>query len=201
MIVAFGDSLTEGIGTTAGANRRYPDVLSGRLGSTVLNVGIGGNRLLRDGYGQAGLLRFQRDVLDVPGATHVIIALGTNDIGLATAHDTPQPGAAQLIEGLGSLAQRARAAGLVPVGATLPPTGDTIYPGFHTEAGAKIRVAVNEWVRATADFAGVLDMDLAVRDPARPTHYLPAFDSGDHLHPNDAGAAAFAHQIDLAVFA
>ncbi|GII57327.1 hypothetical protein Pth03_57160 [Planotetraspora thailandica] len=201
VVVAFGDSLTDGTGTTSGANRRYPDHLSRRLGVPVLNLGISGNRLLRDGAGEAGLTRFQRDALDVPGVSHVIIELGTNDIGLATMDGRPRPEAREIVDGLYALARRARAAGVVPIGATLPPTEGAVYEGFHTAQGDRVRDEVNAWIRGTAEFAAVLDIDAALRDPSRPTRYDPGLDSGDHLHPNDAGAAAMAQAISAAVFA
>jgi len=113
---------------------------------------------------------------------------------------TPAPTADQLVEGLTTLARAARAKGVVPIGATLPPTGGTPYEGFDTPDLALARQAVNTWVRSTAEFSGVVDVDRAVRDPDRPTHYRVDFDSGDHLHPNDAGAEAIARSIDLEVF-
>ncbi|WP_248966131.1 GDSL-type esterase/lipase family protein [Sphaerisporangium perillae] len=200
VIVAFGDSLTDGDGTTPGANQRYPDHLSRRLKTPVLNMGIAGNRLLRDGFGEAGLSRFQRDALEVPGVTHVIVELGINDIGLAAVYDLPRPAADDLIEGLTSLARQARAAGVVPVGATLPPFEGTVFPGYYTEEGDRTRGAVNAWVRRTPEFAAVLDIDAALRDPRRPSSYRADLDTGDHLHPSDAGAAAIAAAIDPAVF-
>jgi lysophospholipase L1-like esterase len=200
VVAAFGDSLTDGTGTTNGANRRYPDHLSRRLSASVLNLGISGNRLLRDGFGTAGISRFRRDVLDLSGVTHVIIELGTNDIGLATMHDLPQPGPDEIIAGLTFLARIARAAGVIPIGATLPPTGGTRLLGFYSDEGEAIRVAVNDWARSTSEFHAVLDIDRAVRDPDRTSFYGSDFDSGDHLHPNDNGAAAIAEAIDLDVF-
>ncbi len=200
VVAAFGDSLTDGTGTTNGANGRYPDYLSRRLGASVANLGISGNRLLRDGFGTAGISRFRRDVLSLSGATHVIIELGTNDIGLATMYGLPQPGPDEIIAGLASLARMARAAGVVPIGTTLPPTGGTQLSGFYSEAGEAVRSAVNDWARATAEFHTVLDIDRAVRDPRRPSFYRSDLDSGDHLHPNDKGASAIAEAIDPDVF-
>jgi lysophospholipase L1-like esterase len=199
VVVAFGDSLTDGHGTTHGADQRYPDQLARRLGAPVLNVGISGNRLLCAGYGDSGMDRFQRDVLDVPGVTHVIIALGVNDIGLATAYGEPQPTAGQIISGLTTLADQARAAGVVPVGATLPPNQDTTYVNFHTTKGEHIRQAVNDWIRVNEAYAAVLDIDAALRDPNRPARCRADLDSGDGLHPNDSGAAAMAQAMDLSV--
>jgi lysophospholipase L1-like esterase len=200
VVAAFGDSLTDGTGTTSGANRRYPDHLSRRLSTSVLNLGLSGNRLLRDGFGAAGISRFRRDVLSLSGVTHVIIELGTNDIGLATMHDLPQPSPDEIIAGLTSLARMARAAGVIPIGATLPPTGGTRLLGFYSDQGEAIRTEVNDWVRRTTEFHAVLDIDRAVRDPDRTNFYRLDLDSGDHLHPNDNGAAAIAEVIDRGVF-
>ena len=196
-IAAFGDSLINGDGTTAGAGRRFPDQLARRAGQPVLNLGISGNRLLRDGFGQAGLSRFESDVLGIPGVTHAIIALGINDIGFAGLYNLPAPPAEDITGGLTSLARRARAAGLTPVGGTLPPCEGTTYPGFFSVAGEDTRAKVNEWIRGTAEFEAVIDIDAALRDPDRPAFLSPTFDSGDHLHPNDDGAQAMARIIDL----
>jgi lysophospholipase L1-like esterase len=200
LVVAFGDSLTDGHGTSHGTDQRYPDHLARRLGAPVLNTGISGNRLLCEGYGDSGLSRFKRDVLDVPGVTHVIIALGVNDIGLATMFGEPQPAADEIIAGLASLAGQARAAGVVPIGGTLPPNEGTTYDNFHTAKGESIRQTVNEWIRTTNEYAAVLDIDDALRDPHRPARYRANLDSGDGLHPNDSGAAAMANALDLTVF-
>jgi lysophospholipase L1-like esterase len=208
VVAAFGDSLTDGVGTTLGANCRYPDYVARRLGRGVLNLGIGGNRLLRDGFGEAGLTRFERDVLHIPGVSHVIVQLGINDIGLAgTMRLLPAPTAEDIIDGLTSLAQRARAAGITPICATLPPCAglasipreETPFPGYFSEAGEQIRLGVNEWIRSTSEFEAVLDIDAALEDPDRPGFLAPDFDSGDHLHPADAGASAMAQAIDPAV--
>lgn len=193
VVVCFGDSLTEGVGAAAG--RSYPDVLARRLGTKVWNAGISGNRLLSDGYGDSGLARFRRDALDVPDVTHVVVELGINDLGMV-----PAPTADQLIAGLTTLARAARAAGVRPLGATLPPTGGTPFEGFDTPELEQARQAVNAWVRTTDEFVAVVDVDLALRDPAHPTRYRADLDSGDHLHPSDAGAAAIAGSIDLEVF-
>jgi lysophospholipase L1-like esterase len=201
VIVAFGDSITAGNGTTPDTNNRYPDHLARALGRTVLNLGISANRLLRDGFGNSGVARFERDVLAVEGATHVLIQLGTNDLGQAARYNLPVPSAAELIGGLTALARRARYAGITPILATLPPARHTPYPGYLTDEGETIRVAVNEWVRGTGECQAVLDIDAALRDPQDPTRPRAELDSGDALHPNDAGAAAIVDAIDPAVFA
>lgn len=198
VVVCFGDSLTEGVGTSDGHS--YPDVLSRRLGAKVWNAGIGGNQLLRDGYGESGLRRYHRDVLDVPGVTHVVVELGINDIGLAAMDGHPVPGAELITTGLATLARAARHAGVTAIGATLSPNGGALFPGHHSPEGERVRQAVNAWIRSGAEFTAVVDIDVALRDPDRPTWYRPDLDSGDHLHPNDAGAEAIAHSIDLDVF-
>ncbi|GAB2808440.1 SGNH/GDSL hydrolase family protein [Actinocorallia aurea] len=203
VIVAFGDSLTDGSGTTPGAHQRYPDHLWRRLGARVLNTGIGGNRLLANGFGPAGMLRFADDALAVPGATHVIIALGVNDLGLAGSAGQREVAAAELIAGYTALAARAREAGVVPVGATLPPFGGVVHPGWHTARGEKTRTEFNAWMRAAASsgvFAGHLDMDRALRDPARPALLRDDLHFGDGLHPNDDGARAIAEAVSPAAF-
>ncbi|HEV2635006.1 MAG TPA: SGNH/GDSL hydrolase family protein [Actinocrinis sp.] len=199
IVAAFGDSLTSGDGSTAGTNRRYPDNLARRLGHPVLNLGISGNRLLRDGYGQAGLTRFQRDVLEIPGVSHVIIELGINDLGQAGPQRQPQPSAADLIGGLTTLARRARDAGVVPIVATLPPFRDTIYPGAFTELGEQTRQAVNDWIRTAAEAESVVDIAAALDDPDHPGRLHPDLDSGDRLHPNDLGYQAIADAVDLSI--
>jgi lysophospholipase L1-like esterase len=188
VVVCFGDSLTEG-------GRSYPDFLSRRLGLKVWNAGIAGNRLLQHGFGASGLTRFEDDVLAVPGVTHVVVQLGVNDLGM-----TPAPTADQLIAGLTTLARAARAAGVKALGATLPPTGGTSYQGFDTPDLDRARQAVNSWLRGTHEFTAVVDVHQALHDPAHPARCRPEFDSGDHLHPNAAGAEAIARSIDLEVF-
>ncbi len=200
VVAAFGDSLTDGSGTTPGAHQRYPDHLSRRLGLPVLNLGIGGNRLLRNGFGPAGLLRFQPDVLSVPGLTHVIIALGINDLGLPAMLGQPKTGAEEMIAGFTTLARLAREAGVAPIGATLPPYAGTTFPGYHSEKGDRIREAVNDWIRRTPEYHACLDIDAAVRDPERPSHFHADLHCGDGLHPNDEGARAMAHAIGLDAF-
>ncbi|WP_106398068.1 GDSL-type esterase/lipase family protein [Actinocorallia populi] len=200
LVAAFGDSLTDGSGTTPDAHQRYPDHLSRRLGLPVLNLGIGGNRLLCNGFGPAGLLRFQPDVLAVPGLTHVIIALGINDLGLSAAAGRPLCRADDLISGLTTLARLAREAGVVPIGATLPPYAGAAFPGYHCREGDRVRAAVNDWIRTTSEYRACLDVDAAVRDPRDPSRFHPDLHCGDGLHPNDAGARAMAHAVDLEAF-
>lgn len=200
-VVAFGDSITDGARSTPDINNRWPDVLARRLaarkgaGVAVLNAGISGNRVLGDGAGISALARFDRDVLMQTGVTHVVVMEGINDIGLARSN--PSPSAADLIAGHKQLIERAHARGLKIYGATLTPYEGAAY--FSPEGEAK-RQALNEWIRTSGAYDGVVDMDKATRDPAAPTKFLPAYDSGDHLHPGDAGYTAMGEAVDLALF-
>jgi lysophospholipase L1-like esterase len=195
-VVAFGDSITDGVGSSVDANRRWPDILAGRLGNArygVLNEGIGGNRILQDAYdvgsGPSGLSRFDSDVLDRAGARVVIIDLGINDI---LRDDERDPG--KITAGLKDLTRLAHAHGLRVVGSTLAP-----YGGFHdyTASGEAVREQVNAEIRAGGVFDQVVDFDRILRDPAAPNLLRPAYDSGDGLHPNDAGYRAMADALDL----
>jgi lysophospholipase L1-like esterase len=208
--VAFGDSITDGFKSTVNANRRWPDYLSARLQAAgekiaVVNQGISGNRILHDSgmgqprFGPNALSRFDRDVLSVSGASHVVILIGINDIGMGSASRSPAEAvsADEIIAGLKQLALRAHARGLQVIGATLTPFAPAAY---FTEEGETKRQAVNAWIRTTTDYDRVIDFDAAVRDPANPRQLQPAYDSGDHLHPTDAGYKAMADSIDLGVF-
>ncbi|GID97019.1 SGNH/GDSL hydrolase family protein [Amorphoplanes digitatis] len=218
-VVAFGDSITDGAITTVDANHRWPDLLAGRLGNRdlgVLNKGIGGNRLLYDGntladgpfagigpiFGDSALRRFDRDVLAQPGARYVIVLLGINDIGQPGSIAPPSEAVTvdDLIFGYRQLIARAHERGLLIFGATMTPFQDTTIPGYYSEAGEAKRVAANRWIRTSGEYDGVIDFDRAVRDPAQPARMLAAYDSGDHLHPNDAGMAAMAGAIPLRLF-
>ncbi len=204
-IVTFGDSITDGARSTAGINGRWPDQLAKRLMARpggaklgILNAGIGGNRLLSnstDNFGINALARFDRDVLGQPGAAYVVVLEGINDIG--NARSNPSPSATDLIAAQQQIIERAHAHGLIIYGATLTPFEGAAY--FTPEGEAK-RVAVNNWIRTSKAFDGVIDFDAATRDPASPTKFLPLYDSGDHLHPNDAGYEAMAKSIDLNLF-
>ncbi|GLY27119.1 SGNH hydrolase [Kineosporia sp. NBRC 101731] len=199
-ISMFGDSITEGASSTPDANRRWPDLLAARMhqhaGTAtlgVLNEGIGGNRVVSENQGCAspsasGLRRFGHDVLDRPDVRVVVIALGINDIASGTPATT-------VIDGLTQLADRAHEHGLRVVGATLTPF--TCATGCLTPEKEQQRTLVNGWVRTAPEFDAVVDFDAAVRDPADPQRLLPANDSGDHLHPSDAGMAALAAAFDL----
>ncbi|MGD0907832.1 MAG: SGNH/GDSL hydrolase family protein, partial [Candidatus Acidiferrales bacterium] len=204
-IVTFGDSITEGARSTPDTNSRWPDVLAKRLmaqpGSVkpaVLNAGIGGNRVLTDALYNSGvdaLARFERDAVDQAGVAYVIVLEAINDIG--NARQNPTPTAEDLIAGHKQLIEVAHTKGLRIYGATVTPFEAANY--FTKEGEAK-REALNQWIRTSKAYDGVIDFDLATRDPANPTRLLPLYDSGDHLHPNDAGYKAMGDAIDLTLF-
>ena len=205
VVVAFGDSITDGARSTPDTNGRWPDhlmrrlVMQGGRSVAVINAGIGGNRLLSEGLPRAGmnaLARFDRDVLLQPGVTHVVIMEGINDIG--NARQNPSPGAADLIAAHRQLIARARARGLTVIGATLTPFEGAAY---WTAEGEAKRQALNQWIRSSGAYDGVIDFDAVTRDPASQTKFLPQYDSGDHLHPNDAGYKAMGEAVDLRLFA
>jgi lysophospholipase L1-like esterase len=216
-IVAFGDSITDGDQSTQDANRRWPDMLAARLQAperkdpiAVLNAGIGGNRILHDGAGPSGpkfgisaLARFDRDVLAQPGVKYVIVLEGINDIGQpdVAAPASERVTADEIIFGLGQLIRRAHKKDLRIFGGTLTPFEGAAFPGYYTPEREVMRQIVNRWIRATAPFDAVIDFDAAVRDPNHPTRLLPRYDSGDHIHPNDAGYRAMGEAVDLSVFA
>ena len=205
-VVAFGDSITDGWRSTSGANSNWPDVLADRLHADrstrdlgVLNMGISGNRILHDGWGPNALARFDRDVLAPGGVKYLILLEGINDIG--HAYDATKPydvvTAEDLITGLSQLARRAHTHGIKVFGATLTPY---LACGYSSAAGEKVREAVNEWIRTTSELDGFVDFDQATRDPAHPSVFSPAADSGDHLHPGDAGYKAMGDAINLKLF-
>jgi lysophospholipase L1-like esterase len=205
-IVAFGDSITDGAFSTRDGNARWPDVLAARLQADkstadlgVLNEGIGGNRVLHDDTGPSALARFDRDVIAQAGVKYVIILESINDIGHAEDlhHSYDVVSAADLIAGLSQLATRAHTHGIKVFGATLTPY---VGAGYASPKGEAIREAVNKWIRTTNQLDGVIDFDKVIRDPANPTVYLPAFDHGGHLHPNDTGYKAMGDAIDLKLF-
>jgi len=206
VLVAFGDSITEGAGATPGTNMDYPEQLARRLEHggaeshwVVINSGISGNRLLHEGSGPAALDRFDRDVLDIPGVSAIIVLEGINDIGWAfdPNGDTGPLGVADIVGAYKQLIARAHARKLKVFGGTLLPYEDATY--YHPE-GEAVRAAVNEWIRTSGAFDGVIDFEQAVRDPQHPTRYRGADQSGDNLHPNDAGYRAMSETIDLEAF-
>ncbi|UPG85215.1 GDSL-type esterase/lipase family protein [Luteibacter aegosomatis] len=199
-VVTLGASITNGDGSSFNANRRWPNDLAARLAAAGKNVGvidegISGNRLLADGSGVSAPNRFDHDALDQSGARWVIFSDDPiNDLGA-----TPLPTADALIAAEASLIDRAHARGFKFLCSTLTP-----YEGWSTwsTAGENVRAAVNAFIRgADSGCDGVVDQDLAVHDPQHPTRYLPAYDSGDHLHPNDAGHQAIAEAVNLGFFA
>jgi lysophospholipase L1-like esterase len=212
--VAFGDSITEGAGQKSGQYIDYPDKLAQRLAAqgestiAVVNQGIGGNRILHDVAGPSALSRFDRDVLSLPGATHMIILLGINDIGFprirmpgakgTEAKEGPFKSQAvsanEMIVGLQQIIGRARAHGIKVMGATLTPFEGT---NSYDESGEAIRQAVNKWIRSTDAFDAIIDFDKAIRDPGHPARVRQEYDSGDHIHPNAAGYKAMADLIPL----
>ena len=200
VLVAFGDSITDGTRSTPGTNNRWPDHFAERLVAQnvqlgVLNAGISGNRVLSDGGGRSGLARFDRDVLAATGVTHVVVLLGTNDIG--GARENPSPTADDIIGGHRQFIERAHAQGITIYGATLAPFEGANY---WTPEGETKRQALNEWIRTSDAYDGVIDFDAALRDPAQPTKLRPEYDSGDHLHPSDAGYKVMANAVDVGLF-
>ena len=199
-VVTLGASITDGVASGTDDNRRWPNDLAVRLaqsgyGIGVLNQGISGNRLLVDGAGQSALNRFQRDVVNQPGVDWVIFSDDPiNDLGSTS----PQPTADQLIAGVKQLISEAHQAGLKFLCSTLTPYQGA---GYWNQSGENAREAFNAFVRGSGNGCdGVVDQDAATHDPNNPTMYLPAYDSGDHLHPNEAGLQAIANAVNLALF-
>jgi lysophospholipase L1-like esterase len=222
LVVAFGDSVTDGDGSTVDADRNWPSALVRRLGNTpegpklaVVNEGIVGNRLLNDCFlasvgcfGVSALARFDRDALALPGVTHVVLLEGINDIGSPGAKlgesflvdpanvRTPE----DLIGAYRQLISRAHAHGVKLIGATITPFEGVDFPGYYSESKEAVRRAVNKWIRSSGSFDGVIDFDAVLRDPDHPSRLLPRFASEDRLHLNDLGYQAMADAIDLTLF-
>lgn len=226
-IVTIGDSITDGTASTPDTNSRWPDFLAARLVAEygdaapgVLNVGIGGNRvlshnggmetILRRGepfgpgetppdpdafFGRSALARFDRDVLLQPGVTHVVVLESINDVGFA--FDNPWPAVDDLIAGHTALVQRAHARGLRIYGGTLTPFEGAIT---YSETGEAKRQAFNAWMRTDSAYDAVIEFELAIRDPDHPIRILPAYDPGDAIHGNDDGYRVMAEAVDLALF-
>ena len=217
-IVTFGDSITDGARSSVDGNHRWPDMLASRLAARkggmkfgVVNMGIGGNRILHEGmaskrpqFGINALARFDADVLAQPGVKYLVILEGINDIGHAgsSAPASETVTADDIIIGMKQMIERAHEKGIKVIGCTITPFEGpaNITRGYWTPEKAKVRDAVNEWIRSGKGYDGFIDFDKAVRDPANPTKVLPAFDSGDQLHPSDAGYDAMGKAIDLALF-
>jgi len=206
-VVVLGDSITDGNGATVDANARWPDYLAARLAPrnmAVVNAGISGARLLRDQMGVNAAARFERDVLGQPGVRSVIVLLGINDISWPGTAFDPQgtaPSVESLIAGYRQLIARAHARGVRILGATLLPFEDAL-PGtplanYYQPQKDALRQQINLWIRTSGEFDAVIDLDSVLKNPAQPGRMLPAFDSGDHLHPGDRGNAAMADAVDL----
>jgi lysophospholipase L1-like esterase len=216
-VVVLGDSISDGVGSTVDANRRWPDQFADRLLSRgwqhswgVVNMGISGNRVLADGLGQGVLARFDRDVLSVPEAAYVIVFEGINDLGLSHVNMTgpaaerfknlasgPEVTTESLMAGYRQLIERAHERGLKIIGATITPYQGAMY---YSAEGETIREAVNTWIRTGHAFDGVIDFDAVIRDPAHPAQMKDGFHMGDHLHGSDAGYEAMAKAINLSLF-
>jgi lysophospholipase L1-like esterase len=211
-VVAFGDSITEGFNSTTDANARWPDVLARRLlahGGTkrvsVLNEAISGNRVLNDVIGPNAQKRLDRDALTQAGLAYVILLEGTNDMGFSQLPpgifgpgvSLANVSADQIIAGYRQIIGRVHQAGAKIYGATVLPFEGA---GYYDAAVEPKRAALNDFIRKSGAFDGVIDFDAVTRDPAHPTRILAAYDSGDHLHPNDAGYAAMGNSIDLSLF-
>ncbi|WP_447920108.1 SGNH/GDSL hydrolase family protein [Achromobacter aegrifaciens] len=207
VVVAFGDSLTDGNGSTPGANRRWPDFLARRLapqGVGVVNAGISGARVWGDKMGVNAMARFDADVLSQPGVRTVVVMMGINDIGWPDSGFAPADApmtAARLTEGYRQLVEAARVRGVRIVGGTIAPYEGSLHgtplSGHYNLAKDAVRLEVNRWIRESGVFDAVVDFDAVLRDPEHPARLLPAYDSGDHLHPNDAGYQAMAQALDL----
>jgi lysophospholipase L1-like esterase len=219
LVVAFGDSLVDGDGSTVDTDHNWPSDLIRRLGKTpdgsklaVVNEGIAGNRLLEDGplasLGISALARFDRDALSIPGVTHIVLLEGINDLGfpgarlgeLSLADPADVRTAEDLIAAYRQLISRAHARGVKLTGCTVTPWEGADIPGYYSEAKEATRQAINKWIRTTHELDGVIDFDAVLRDPGHPSRLLPRFASEDHLHPNDAGYQAMSDAINLALF-
>ena len=207
-VVALGDSITDANISTHDTYSRWPDQLARRLIAraggrplAVMNQGLGGNRILHDLRGDSGLKRFDRDVLAQPGVTHAIVMLGTNDLRNRYARPDEEVTAQQMIAGLHQMALRAQARGIKLFGATLTPFGNETYmANAWNPVRETHRVTYNTWIRESGVLDGVVDFDLALRDPERPTQMLPVYDCGDGLHPSDLGYCKMGDVIDLGLF-
>ena len=202
-VVTLGNSITDGRGSGTNRQNRWPDELARRLQAdvrtravAVLNEGIGGNCVLRDCLGPAALARFERDVLDQSGVRWLVVLEGINDIGQATGAGAAEVGR-RLTAAYEEMIERAHARGIRVYGATLLPFGGSFYDSPEREVA---RRAVNAWIRSSGRFDAVIDLDAALRDPTDPSRLLPAADTGDHLHPNEAGHRMIARAIDPALF-
>ncbi len=212
-IVFFGDSITDGACSTVDTNNRWPDHIAERLQAegqpnvAVVNEAYSGDRVLTNGMGTNALSRFDMSVLSHPRVSTVVMMMGINDIGWpgqgAITPADPEPTADDIIAGYKQIIDRAHAHGIRFVAVTLTPFIDTFkgtpLAGYYTPEKEKIRLAVNNWIRSNKTADGLIDFDKVIEDPAKPGYVLPAYDCGDHLHPNDAGYQAMAKSVDLKV--
>jgi lysophospholipase L1-like esterase len=218
VVMALGDSITDGSLSTSDTNNRWPDHLAKRLMAQatiarspqtammgVLNQGIAGNRVLTEGIGPSALARFDRDALVQSGVSHIVVLEGINDFGLGGPGGlggAPPPTAAEVIAGLRQLIERAHAHGVRVIGGTLLPfegTNLSVFPTYYSTDKDLRRQAVNEWIRTGKAYDGIIDFDMALRDPAHPSQLLPQFKAVDNLHLNDAGYQAMANSVNLAL--
>ncbi|HTR00613.1 MAG TPA: SGNH/GDSL hydrolase family protein, partial [Candidatus Acidoferrum sp.] len=212
VLVTFGDSITDGTASTPHAYASWPDDLAKLLSTgakgrrvAVVNEGISGNQVLQDGAGVSALARFDRDVLSQPGLTHIVVLEGINDIGISglsfgpNAPASPIRTAAELIAGHRQLIARAHARGIKIYGATLTPFAG-VQGGYYSPEKDVVRGELNKWIRESKEYDGVIDFDAATRDPAKPDTMLQMYNSGDKLHPGDAGYKHMAEGIDPALF-
>lgn len=207
-VAVLGDSITDGHGVPTDSNQRWTDVLADRLVAArrnvaVLNVGIGGNRILHDGLGPNALARFERDVVDRPGVRWLIVLEGVNDLGTLTRDHPASPAehqslVRQITGAYEQMIVRAHSHGIKAIGATIMPYAASGY--YHPDAANEAdRQAINAWIRAPGHFDAVVDFDELTRDPKRPNYLSPAFDSGDGLHPSVAGYKAMGEAVPLAL--
>jgi len=204
-VVALGDSITDGFATTRDANKAWPTLLAKRLKENkstahvaVVNQGISGNQVLRDGAGISALARLDRDVLTRPGVKWVILLEGINDINIRTRPNGTNPLTVdELIWGYRQIIERCHAQGIKVIGATLTPSEGV---PTYSELGEQVRLAANSWIRAKGNFDAVVDLEAALRDPQHPAKLKAEVDSGDHIHPNDIGNQVMADAFDLGVF-
>ena len=210
VVVALGDSLTAGFGSTPDLNHRWPDFLAERMLArpgkpqlAVVNGGVAGNRLLHDFFGPNALSRFDRDVLSQPNVGYLIVLLGINDFGLPGGRHLPaeEVTADDVIAGYRQLIVRAHSYGIKVFIGVLPPFGPIPQrPGFYSDASEGKRQIVNQWIRTTRETEGFIDFEAALRDPKTPNRLLPLYDSGDHLSPNDAGYKAMSDAVEMRLF-
>jgi len=203
-IVAFGDSITDGMTSTPDQDRSWPGRFAERLAANkktenvaIVNHGISGNQLLADGAGSSALARFDRDVLGQPGVKWLVILEGINDIGMSAMAGGGGISADEIIFAQKQLIDRARLHGIKVVGATLTPYGGSSY---YSENGEAVRQEVNKWIRTGGAYDAVVDFDAVLRDPQKPNELKAAYYINDHIHPNDEGYKLMADALDLSIF-